>query len=485
MARSFDVVIIGAGPAGYVAAIRCAQLGLSTACIDDWLDPEGKPALGGTCLNAGCIPSKALLESSELYSAARERFAQHGIHCQGLDIDVSAMQSRKQRAVHQLTDGIATLFHAHKVAWLQGRGRLLDNKQVEFTPHGKPEHREEIGAEHVILAPGSRPMEMDAAPVDSDRIVDSSGALAFQEAPKRLGIIGAGVIGLELGSVWRRLGSEIVLLEAQDTFLSMADHQLAHDAFKHFNRQGLDIRLGARVVSTRKTKKQVSVYYQHGEEEHELKVDKLVVAVGRIPNSEGLAAPESNLLLDERGFVHVDEQCSTNLPGVYAIGDAVRGPMLAHKGSEEGIAVAESIASGRPVSVNYDTIPAVIYTMPEIAWVGRSEHDLRNAGTSVRVGTFPFAASGRARAMDESPQGMVKMIADAESDRILGVHIIGPQASELIAETVLAMEFAASSEDLARTIHAHPTLSEAVHEAALAVDGRAIHMAARAAARRG
>lgn len=485
MARSFDVVIIGAGPAGYVAAIRCAQLGLNTACIDDWLDPEGKPALGGTCLNAGCIPSKALLESSELYSLARERFAQHGIQCQGLGIDVSAMQVRKQRAVHQLTDGIATLFHANKVAWLQGRGRLLDSKQVEFTPHGKPEHREEIGAEHIILAPGSRPIEMDAAPVDGERIVDSNGALAFQEVPKRLGIIGAGVIGLELGSVWRRLGSEVVLLEAQDTFLSMADHQLAHDAFKHYNRQGLDIRLGARVVSTRKTKKQVTVHYQHGEEEHELKADNLVVAVGRTPNTEGLAAPESNLLLDERGFVHVDEYCSTNLPGVYAIGDAVRGPMLAHKGSEEGVAVAESIANGRPVSVNYDTIPAVVYTMPEIAWVGRSEHDLRNAGASLRLGTFPFAASGRARAMDESPQGMVKVIADAETDRILGVHIIGPQASELIAEAVLAMEFAASSEDLARTIHAHPTLSEAVHEAALAVDGRAIHVAAQAAARKG
>lgn len=485
MARSFDVVIVGAGPAGYVAAIRCAQLGLQTACIDDWLTPEQTPALGGTCLNAGCIPSKALLESTELYHMATERFAGHGIQCGSLSVDLKAMHERKNRVVRQLTDGIATLFHTNDVAWLKGHGRLLGAKAVEFTPHGKTEHQEEITGEHIILASGSRPIELEAAPVDGTYIVDSTGALAFEEVPKRLGIIGAGVIGLELGSVWRRLGSEVVLLEAQSSFLPMADHHVAHDAFKQFNLQGLDIRLGARVVSTRRTKHQVVVDYQHGEEDHQLKVDRLVVAVGRSPHTEGLAAPESNLLLDERGFVHVDEHCSTNLPGVYAIGDVVRGPMLAHKGSEEGMAVAEALATGRSVGIRYDTVPAVIYTMPEIAWVGQTEQELRNAGVSVRVGTFPFAASGRARALDESPRGMVKMIAEAATDRVLGVHIIGPQASELIAEAVTAMEFDASSEDIARTIHAHPTLAEAVHEAALAVEGRPIHVAGPAAAKAG
>ena len=476
MARSYDVIVIGAGPAGYVAAIRCAQLGLSTACIDAWRDGAGKPVLGGTCLNVGCIPSKALLQSSELYHLAQDNFAEHGIRASGLDVDVAQMQQRKQRVVSQLTGGIASLFKANKVAWLQGQGRLMGERSVEFTPHDKPEHRETLDAANIILASGSRPIELEAAPLDGDRIVDSSGALAFDEVPKRLGIIGAGVIGLELGSVWRRLGSEVVLLEAQDHFLPFADHQIAHEAFKQFGNQGLDVRLGARVVSTHKTKKQVTVHYQQGEEEFDLKVDRLVVAVGRVPHTEGLYAPESGLLLDERGFINVDEFCSTNLPGVWAVGDVVRGPMLAHKGSEEGVAVAESIAGGSEIAINRDVIPSVIYTMPEIAWVGRTEQELHTAGHAVRVGTFPFAASGRARAM-EMHDGMVKMIADADNDRILGVHVIGPAASELIAEAVVAMEFAASSEDLARTIHAHPTLSEAMHEAALAVDGRAIHVA--------
>ena len=483
MARSYDVIVIGAGPAGYVAAIRCAQLGLNTACIDAWRDQDGKPVLGGPCLNVGCIPSKALLQSSELYHLAHDGFAEHGIRSQSLEIDVAQMQKRKQRVVSQLTSGIAILFKANRVAWLQGQGKLMAERQVEFIPHDKPAHRETLDAQNVILASGSRPINIDAAPLDGDQIVDSSGALVFDEVPKRLGIIGAGVIGLELGSVWRRLGAEVVLLEAQDRFLPMVDHQIAHEGFKQFGNQGLDIRLGARVVSTHKTKKQVTVSYQQGEEAFELKVDRLVVAVGRIPHTEDLFAAESGLLLDERGFINVDEFCSTNLPGVWAVGDVVRGPMLAHKGSEEGMAVAETIASGRETAINRETIPSVIYTLPEIAWVGRTEQELHTAGQAVRVGTFPFAASGRARAM-EMHDGMVKMIADAETDRILGVHIIGPAASELIGEAVVAMEFAASSEDLARTIHAHPTLSEALHEAALAVDGRAIHVAAKMARKR-
>ncbi|NIR58479.1 MAG: dihydrolipoyl dehydrogenase [Gammaproteobacteria bacterium] len=484
MPRSFDVVIIGGGPAGYVAAIRCAQLGLHTACIDGWRDPEGKPTLGGTCLNAGCIPSKALLHTAELYHLARTEFASHGIRTGELGIDVAAMQARKDKAVRKLTDGIASLFRANDVAWLQGHGRLLGGGEVEFTAHAHPEHHEVIGTRYVILASGSRPSRLDLAPVDGERIVDSHGALAFDGIPKRLGVIGAGVIGLELGSVWARLGAEVVLLEAQDSFLAFTDHQIAHDAFKQFNQQGLDIHLGARVVSTHATKKRVTVHYRHGEQEKELNVDRLVVAVGRTPLSEGLFAPESELLLDERGFVHVDEHCTTNLPGVYAIGDLVRGPMLAHKGSEEGMAVAESIATGREIRVRYDTVPAVIYTMPEIAWVGRTEQELRHAGVPVRTGMFPLAASGRARAMTEAPAGMVKIIAQAETDALLGVHMIGPMASEIIAEAVTAMTFSASSEDLARTIHAHPTLSEALHEAALALDGRPLHIAPRAASRK-
>jgi dihydrolipoamide dehydrogenase len=483
MARSYDVIVIGAGPAGYVAAIRCAQLGLRTACVDKWLTPDGTPAPGGTCLNVGCIPSKALLQSSELYLQATEHFAEHGVIAQGVSVDVAQMQARKDHVVRQLTDGVAALFNANRIAWLQGQGRLLGSGIVEFTPHGKPEHKETLETSHVILASGSHPIELEAAPLDGERVVDSSGALAFTEVPRRLAIIGAGVIGLELGSVWRRLGSQVVLLEAQDQFLPMVDQQVSHEALKEFTRQGLETRLGARVVSTRRTKKQVTVQYRQDEEEHELKVDYLVVAVGRRPCTDGLFAPESGLLLDERGFVYVDEYCATNLPGVYAVGDVVRGPMLAHKGSEEGIAVAECIANGTRVAVNPDTIPSVIYTQPEIAWVGASEGTLHGHGVTVRAGTFPFAASGRARAMGMTT-GLVKILADAESDRILGVHIIGPMASELIAEAVLAMEFSASSEDLARTIHAHPTLTEAMHEAALAVDGRAIHVAGKAGTRK-
>lgn len=473
MSKSYDVVVIGGGPAGYVAAIRCAQLGLKTACVDEWLDKAGKPSLGGTCLNAGCIPSKALLDSSEHYHRIAHELAGHGISVEGLSLDVPQMITRKDEVVSGLTGGIAALFKANKVTWLQGHGRLLDGRRVEFSPTGGGDP-EVVQAGDVILASGSRPSTLHMAPVDGDRIVDSTGALEFDEVPRRLGIIGAGVIGLELGSVWRRLGAEVVLLEAQENFLHFADQQMAGEAYKQFTRQGLDIRLGARVTSTSLGKKNVVVHYTDNAGEHRIQVEKLVVAVGRRPHTEGLFAPESDLLLDEGGFIHVDEHCRTNLPGVYAVGDVVRGPMLAHKGSEEGLAVAEIIA-GHKARVNYDTIPAVIYTNPELAWVGRTEEALRGAGEQIRIGIFPFAANGRARASDEAV-GMVKIIAEEKSDRILGVHVLGPSASEIIAQAVIAMEFDASAEDLALTVFAHPTLSEALHEAAMAAGGSAIHI---------
>ncbi len=468
----YDVVIIGAGPGGYVAAIRCAQLGLKTACVDRWLGADGKPTLGGTCLNVGCIPSKALLESSGRYEDINHSFADHGITASGVKLDLAAMMSRKDRVVNDLTQGIAGLFRANGVEWLQGTGKLLSKLQVQVTTHDGKESV--LDAAHVILAPGSSSVEIGAAPLEEGVIVDSSGALTFDEVPKRLGVIGAGVIGLELGSVWRRLGSEVVLLEAQDVFLSVADEQIAKDALRQFKRQGLDIRLGARVVSCDSGTEGVAVNYQDSQGDHTETVDKLIVAVGRRPNTQGLAADEVGLLLDEWGFIHVDDQCRSNQPSVYAIGDAVRGPMLAHKGSEEGMMVAEVIA-GQKAEMSYDTIPSVIYTHPEIAWAGVTEQALKAAGTEYNVGSFPFAASGRARAAGSS-SGMVKVIADANTDRVLGVHIIGAHCSELIAQAVIAMEMGASSEDLAMTVFAHPTLSEAVHEAALAVDGRAIHI---------
>ncbi|RFA24777.1 dihydrolipoyl dehydrogenase [Alkalilimnicola ehrlichii] len=472
MAKSFDVIVIGAGPAGYVGAIRCAQLGLSVAVIDEFVSKNGEPAPGGTCLNVGCIPSKALLDSSEQFHRVNESLHTHGIKVQGVELDVPTMISRKDQVVKDMTGGIMQLFKANKITWLAGHGKLLEGKKVEFTPHsGKPET---LQAENVILATGSKPISIDAAPLDGERIVDSSGALEFTEVPKRLGVIGAGVIGLEMGSVWNRLGSKVVLLEAQDTFLAPVDSRVAKDAFRQFSKQGLEIRLGARVTGV-KSGKNLTVHYEDKDGKQTLQVDKLIVAVGRRPSTDSLAADDANLLLDERGFVHVDEHCQTNLPGVYAVGDVVRGPMLAHKGSEEGVMVAEQIA-GQKGHVNYDTIPWVIYTHPEIAWVGRTEQSLKAAGVPIKSGTFNFGATGRARAMEESG-GLVKVIAHAETDRILGVHIVGPMASELIAEAVVAMEFAASAEDLARIIHAHPTLSEAVHEAALSVEKRAIHKA--------
>jgi len=466
------VIVIGAGPAGYVAAIRCAQLGMKTACVDDWRDRAGAPALGGTCLNAGCIPSKALLESSEFYARLRETADSHGIVANTVALDLEAMMARKDQVVHDLTAGIATLFRSNGIDWIQGRARLLPERKVEVTLHAGDRHT--LAAGHVILATGSQPVAIGAAPLHEDRIVDSSGALAWTSVPRRLGIIGAGVIGLELGSVWRRLGAEVVLLEAQPQFLAMVDQQLARTALGLFRRQELDIRLGALVKSTQVGADGVAIEYQDADGMHTLAVDRLVVAVGRTPCTQGLASAEAGLLFDEGGFIHVDEHCATNLPGVYAIGDAVRGPMLAHKGSEEGVAVAERIAGQSP-EVHYDRIASVIYTQPEIAWVGRTEEALKQAGVDYRSGVFPFLASGRARAMHEA-DGMVKVLADAATDRVLGVHIMGSHASELIGQAVIAMEFDASSEDIARTVFAHPTLSEALHEAALAVDHRALHL---------
>lgn len=472
MAKTYDVVVIGGGPAGYVAAIRCAQLGLATACVEKWLTPQGEPALGGTCLNVGCIPSKTLLESSEHFHRATHGFAAHGIRIDGaVSVDVGQLQARKQTIVAQLTGGIAQLFKANQVTWLQGRGKLLAERQVEVTRHDGSV--EIVEGDNIILAAGSLPIDIPAAPRDDVRIVDSTGGLAFTEVPKRLGVIGAGVIGLELGSVWGRLGAEVVVLEAMDEFLAAVDQQIAKDALRQFKKQGLDIRLGARVTATRSDGDAVTVHYKDKDGDHELGVDKLLVCVGRRPATDGLADPDADLELTERGFIHVDDECRTNLPGVWAIGDCVRGPMLAHKGSEEGVMVAELIA-GRHGHMNYDTIPWVIYTNPEIAWVGKTEQALKAEGVPYRVGTFPFAANGRAKAMDAAA-GLVKLIGHADTDRLLGAHIVGPMASELIQEMVLAMAFGASVEDLQLTIHGHPTLAEAVHEAALSVHGRALH----------
>ncbi len=473
MAKTYDVVVIGGGPAGYVAAIRCAQLGLETACVEKWINFKGDPALGGTCLNVGCIPSKTLLESSEQYHRLREGLDAHGIHVEGIRLDLDKMMGRKEDIVLQLTNGISALFKANGVEWLQGHGKLLADRQVEVTR--RDGSVDVVNADSVIIATGSKPIDIGAASVDNAEglIVDSTGALDFRKVPETLGVIGAGVIGLELGSVWNRMGAKVIMLEAVEDFLALADEQIARDALRQFKKQGLDIRLGTRVIATRKTENGVEVHFKDKDGEHQITVEKLLVSVGRRPNTDNVAAPEAGLLFDERGYIHVDDNCEANLPGVYAIGDVVRGPMLAHKGSEEGIMVAENIA-GQHGHLNYDTIPWVIYTHPEIAWVGRTEQALKIGGIPYKVGSFPFSANGRAKAMDAAT-GMVKILAHAETDILLGCHIIGPFASELVQEAVLAMEFHASSEDLARTIHGHPTLYEAMHEAALSVHGRALH----------
>ena len=468
----FDVVVIGGGPAGYAAAIRAAQLGLTTACIDKSLGKNGKPAFGGTCLNWGCIPSKALLDASYKYVEAARHLGDVGIAVKGVSIDVPKMIARKDEVVAGLTGGIAALFKGNGVTGLPGVGRLLPDRQVAYTSHDGEART--LQAENVVLAPGSVPTEIPPTPVNGTSIVDSTGALEFQQVPARLGVIGAGAIGLELGSVWGRLGSEVVILEALPDFLPMADTRIARDALKILRGQGLDIRLGTLVTGSEVGRQGVQVSYEDSSGAQSLEVDKLIVAAGRRPCTEGLLDPVSGVALDAKGCIGVDDLCATGAPDVYAVGDCVRGPMLAHKGAEEGVMVVERIAGHKPL-VNYDTVPNVIYTHPEIAWVGKTGQELTEAGIAFNAGAFPFAASGRALAANDAA-GVVKIVAEAETDRILGVHILGPQASELVAQAVIAMEFDASAEDLGLTMFAHPTLSEAVHEAALGVAGHAIHI---------
>lgn len=471
MSKKFDVVVIGAGPAGYVAAIRAAQLGMDVACIDKWLDLDDKPSLGGTCLNAGCIPSKALLESSELFHRVNAEFADHGIKTSGVELDLAQMQKRKAGIVSELTGGIGSLFKANGVTSFAGRGQVVDSGEVLFVSHDGKE--DTFNCDHIVIAAGSEPVALDIAPFDGDRILDSWGALEIDEVPKKLGVIGAGYIGVELGSVWARLGSKVTLLEAVNDFMPIADRDIAKEGLKAFKKQGLDIQLGARVTEAKATKKGAKVKYTQGDESHSVSFDRLVVAVGRRPHTKDLCAKGARVELDDKGFIDVNDNFRTSLPGVYAVGDVVSNPMLAHKGMEEGAAVAEILAGQKP-HLNYDVIPSVVYTHPEMAWVGKSEAQVKSAGTEYRVGQIPFASNGRAKALGQQG-GFIKMIADADSDEILGVHMIGPYVSELVQEIVVAMEYKAASEDIARIIHGHPTLGETVHEAALAVDGRPIH----------
>ncbi len=475
MAKTFDVAVIGAGPGGYTAAIRAAQLGLNTVCIDDWKNAKGKASLGGTCLNVGCIPSKALLESSENYERALHKFGEHGISVKEVAMDVTKMMARKDKIVDTFTGGIGLLFRKNKVASMHGRARFAGKTAGYQIEVRDGENTEIIDARHVIIASGSSARQLSFAPVDNDRIVDNVGALSLPDIPKRLGVIGAGVIGLEMGSVWKRLGSEVTILEALPAFLQSADEQVAKEALRIFTKVvGLDIRLGVKISGVKNSKKIVTVDFADAGGEQKMEFDRLIVAVGRVPNSTNLGVEAVGLKVDARGFVEVDGHCRTSLPDVYAIGDVVRGPMLAHKSSEEGVAVAEMIA-GQSGHMDLETVPWVIYTAPEIAWVGKTEQELKAKGIEYRAGQFPFIVNGRARAIGETA-GFVKMLADAKTDRILGVHMIGPYASELISEAVVAMEFGAASEDIARIVHAHPTLAEALHEAALAVDKRTINL---------
>jgi dihydrolipoamide dehydrogenase len=475
MAQSFDVVVIGAGPAGYIAAIRAAQLGLATACIEDWKTPSGQYALGGTCLNVGCIPSKALLESSENLERVQHRFKVHGIVATSVKFDLATMMERKDRIVGKMTGGIAGLFKKNKVAWLQGRGRFLSGGTTWKVEVKGDKGAETVEAKNVIVATGSKARHLPGIAVDNKAICDNEGALSLEAVPERLGVIGAGVIGLELGSVWRRLGSKVKVLEALPVFLGAADEQVAQEAWKIFTKeQGLDVELGVAIAGVNRGKKGLTIEYKSAEGKAAvLQCDRLIVSVGRVPNTEGLGAENVGLKVDERGFIEVDKNCRASLPRVYAIGDVVRGPMLAHKGEDEGVMVAEIIA-GQHGHVNYEAIPWVIYTAPEIAWVGKTEQQLKAEGIAYRSGRFPFAYNGRALGRDE-PEGFIKMLADAKTDRILGVHAIGGQASELISEAVVAMEFGASSEDIARICHAHPSMSEVMREAALAVDKRSLN----------
>ncbi len=476
MAKEYDVVVIGSGPAGYVAAIRCAQLGFKTACIEKWLTRDNQTVYGGTCLNVGCIPSKALLDTSHKFAEAQHHLESQGIKVGKVSIDVPTMIERKAKVVSQLTGGIKGLFTANKVDGLAGVGKVTDRNQVTLTTHD--DKTEQLQAKYIIIASGSVPIEIPPTPIDQETIVDSTGALEFQDVPKRLGVIGAGVIGLELGSVWSRLGSEVTILEALDDFLPMVDRQIARESAKIFAGQGLDIKLGARVTGSKTTtqakKSVVKVQYSDSEGDQETTFDKLIVAVGRKPFTDNVLDSSVGIELDERGFIKVNDQCETNVPGIYAVGDVVRGPMLAHKSMEEGVMVAERLAN-KKTQVNYDLIPSVIYTHPEVAWVGDTEEQLKEAGIEYNVGTFPFAANGRALAAGDA-EGLVKLLADARTDRILGCHIVGPSAADLLQQIVIAMEFSASAEDIGLTMFSHPSLSEAVHEAALGANGHAIHI---------
>ncbi|GHB05555.1 dihydrolipoyl dehydrogenase [Modicisalibacter luteus] len=475
MADKFDVIVIGAGPGGYVAAIRAAQMGLKTACVEKWVNKQGKTVHGGTCLNVGCIPSKALLETSHKFIDARDHFGDIGLEVGEITPNVPKMLEFKESVIAKNTGGISALFKANGVTALEGTGKVLSNNKVEVT--GKEGEKETYEADNIVIASGSVPVEIPPTPLTEGLIVDSAGALEFTEAPKRLGVIGAGVIGLELGSVWSRLGSEVTVLEAMDSFLPMVDQAVAKETQKLLGKQGLDIKLGARVTGSEVKDNEVVVKYTDSKGEQEQIFDKVIVCVGRRPYTQGVLSDDAGVKLDERGFIFVDDQCRTSVPGVYAIGDCVRGPMLAHKASEEGVMVADIIA-GHKAEMNYDAIPSVIYTSPEVAWVGMTEQQAKAEGIEVKTGSFPFSANGRALA-NNAPEGMAKVIADAETDRILGIHIVSQHAGELIAQGVIAMEFGSSAEDLALTCYAHPTTSEAIHEAALAVDGHAIHMANR------
>ncbi|VTU17062.1 Dihydrolipoyl dehydrogenase [Variovorax sp. SRS16] len=472
--KQFDVIVIGGGPGGYVAAIRAAQLGFNVACIDEWKNGKGGPALGGTCTNIGCIPSKALLQSSEHYEHAGHSFADHGIKVEGLTLDLDRMLARKDAVVKQNNDGIVYLFKKNKISFFHGRGSFVKAAEGGYEVKVAGAAEESITGKHVIVATGSNARPLPGAAFDEENILSNDGALRIGGVPKKLGLIGSGVIGLEMGSVWRRLGAEVTVLEALPTFLGAVDEQIAREAKKAFDKQGLKIELGVSVGEIKSGKKGVSIAYTDAKGgARTLEVDKLIVSIGRVPNTTGLAADAVGLKLDERGAIVVDDECRTNLPNVWAIGDVVRGPMLAHKAEEEGVAVAERIA-GQHGHVNFNTIPWVIYTSPEIAWVGQTEQQLKASGRAYKAGNFPFLANGRARALGDTT-GMVKFVADATTDEILGVHMVGPMVSELISEAVVAMEFKASAEDIARICHAHPSLSEATKEAALAVDKRTLN----------
>jgi dihydrolipoamide dehydrogenase len=475
MADSFDVVVIGAGPGGYEAAIRAAQLGFKTACIDDWTRAGGKPAPGGTCTNVGCIPSKALLQSSENYEEVGHAFGEHGISVQGVAMDVAKMLARKDKVVAQNNDGILYLFKKNKIAFFHGKGSFAGKDGDAWKIAVAGAAATQVSATHVIVATGSRPRALPGAPIDNVRVLDNEGALAIPKVPKRLGVVGAGVIGLEMGSVWRRLGAEVTMLEALPSLLPAVDSSISKEAQKLFTKQGLVIQTAIKITGVKVGSDDVTVTYDDAAGKAVTATyDQLVVSIGRVPFTGGLGAETVGLATDERGFIAVDDDCRTNLPNVWAIGDVVRGPMLAHKAEEEGVAVAERIAGQKP-HVDFNTVPWVIYTSPEIAWVGQTEQQVKAAGIDYRTGSFPFTANGRARALGDT-RGLVKIVADRKTDRILGVHMIGPMVSELISEGVTAMEFGASSEDIARICHAHPTLSEAVKEAALAVDGRTLNL---------